>query len=161
MTLYDLTGQLLLLRDMAEDPDIDPETLRDTMEGVEGELEVKAEGYARVIQDLKAASKALEEEEKRLNAKRKVINKNVDRMKAELLTAMQASGKSKFSSGPFTFSLRKNPAALVIDRPDDIPAEYLIPQPPAIDREGIKKAVRDGESYDWCHLEQGKTLIIN
>ena len=45
-TLYELTTQLQALLEMAEDPEIDAQVIADTMEGIEGELEVKADGYA-------------------------------------------------------------------------------------------------------------------
>ena len=43
-TLFDLTGNLLRLYEMMDDPDIEPDVLIDTMEAVEGEFEAKAEG---------------------------------------------------------------------------------------------------------------------
>ena len=45
-TLYELTNDYLTLLDMAEDPDVEEDVLRDTMEGIEGEIEIKADGYA-------------------------------------------------------------------------------------------------------------------
>ena len=39
---------------MMEDPELDPQTLADTMEAVEGELEIKAENYAKVMKNLEA-----------------------------------------------------------------------------------------------------------
>ena len=53
-TLYELTNDYLTLLDMAEDPDIDEQALIDTMEGIEGEIEIKADGYARVMKQLEA-----------------------------------------------------------------------------------------------------------
>ena len=51
-TLYELTDDYLALLEMAEDPDIDEQALKDTMEGIEGALEIKAEGYAKIIRTL-------------------------------------------------------------------------------------------------------------
>ncbi len=41
-TLYELTDEYRQLLEMLEDPDEDPEVIRDTMEGISGELEDKA-----------------------------------------------------------------------------------------------------------------------
>ena len=38
MGLYELTEQYQILQDMAYDPEVDEQTLRDTMEGLWGEI---------------------------------------------------------------------------------------------------------------------------
>ena len=48
-TLYELTADWLALMEMAEDPDIEEDVFMDTLEGIEGEIEIKADGYAKVI----------------------------------------------------------------------------------------------------------------
>ncbi len=45
MNLYELTGQFLQLQQMLEDPETEADVIKDTMEAVEGEIEVKADGY--------------------------------------------------------------------------------------------------------------------
>lgn len=51
-TLFELVGDYLRLYEMADDPDIDPQAFADTMEGIEGAIEDKADGYACVIAKL-------------------------------------------------------------------------------------------------------------
>lgn len=48
MNLFELTGQYLELLELAEMPDADPEVIQGTMEALDGELEDKADGYARI-----------------------------------------------------------------------------------------------------------------
>ena len=159
-TLYELTNDYLTLLDMAEDPDIDEQALIDTMEGIEGEIEIKADGYARVMKQLEATSANLEYEEKRLMNRRKTIDRNIKRMKQALQDAMVATGKPKFKTDLFSFTIRKNPASVVIDRETCIPPEFLIPQDPKIDKKAIKAAIDRGDDITFAHLEQGESLII-
>ena len=159
-TLYELTNDYLTLLDMAEDPDIDEQALIDTMEGIEGEIEIKADGYARVMKQLEATSTNLEYEEKRLMNRRKTIDRNIKRMKQALQDAMVATGKPKFKTDLFSFTIRKNPASVVIDRETCIPPEFLIPQDPKIDKKAIKAAIDRGDDIKFAHLEQGESLII-
>ena len=56
-TLYEITGDFLKLLDMAEE--LDEEVFRDTLEGIEGELEIKADGYAKVIAELENREEGL------------------------------------------------------------------------------------------------------
>ena len=44
--LYEITQDYLQILSMMEAPELDPQTLADTMEAVEGELEIKVENYA-------------------------------------------------------------------------------------------------------------------
>lgn len=159
-TLYSLTEEYQELMSMALDPDIDEEALADTLEGIEGEIECKADGYAKVMRNLEADASAIKAEIARLTERKKHIEANVDRMKRSLETAMRLTGKTKFKTSLFSFNIQKNPASLKIDNPDRIPAEFLIPQDPKIDTAGIKKELKEGTVFDWCHLEQGESLRI-
>ena len=46
-TLYELTDEYRQLLEMMEDDTVDPEILKDTLEAVDGEIEVKADGCAK------------------------------------------------------------------------------------------------------------------
>lgn len=158
--LYQLTDAYQELLSMALDPDIDPEALADTMEGIEGEIEAKADGYAKVMKELRAIADARKAEAKRLTDGAKSIEANIDRMKSALESAMRLTGKTKFKTALFSFGIQKNPPALKIDMPDRVPDEFLIPQDPKVDSAAIKKELKEGVVYDWCHLEQSESLRI-
>ena len=162
-TLYDLTNDFRMLLEMADDPDVDEQTLADTMDGLQGELHDKADGYAKVIQTLKARMKVIKEEEERLYARRKTIEANVDRMKAALETAMIAANDRKFKTDLFSFGIQKNPASVVVDELyiENIPEEYLIQQEPKIDRKKIAEDIKAGKDLEGiAHLVQSEGLRI-
>ena len=159
-TLYELTNDYLTLLDMAEDPDIDPQAFADTLEALGGELEMKADGYARVMKELEGRAATMRFESKRLENGYKTIERNIDRMKHALQDSMVATDKRKFKTDLFSFSIRKNPASVVIDRETSIPPEFLIPQDPKIDKKAIKAAIDRGDNITFAHLEQGESLII-
>lgn len=52
MTLYELTEDYMNLLELAEDPDIDEQAFMDTLDGIEGAIEIKAENYAKVMRQL-------------------------------------------------------------------------------------------------------------
>ena len=160
MTLYELTNDYMMLLEMAEDPDTDPQAFADTLDGIEGAIEDKADGYARVIRQLTADAEALKEETERLTARRKSIESNVQRMKDALQSAMVTTGKTKFKTKLFSFGIRKNPASVVIDDEASVPDQFLIPQEPKIDKRAIKEMLKDGRLYQWAHLEQSESLTI-
>jgi hypothetical protein len=163
MTLYELSDDYMNLLTMAEDPDIDPEAFADTLAGIEGAIEDKADGYAKVIRTLEGDAAACDAESKRLRNKKQIIENNIKRMKSALQYAMEATGKTKFKTALFSFGIQKNPAAVVMDEGyiENIPERFLIPQDPVIDKKAIKEALKSGEDLEGiAHLEQGESLRI-
>ena len=164
MTLYEITDEYLRLLELAEDPDTDPEVFQDTMEGLHGTLADKADGYAKVIRELEAFSAAADAEIARLTARKRSADNSITRMKEALKTAFFATGTAKLKTELFSFSIRKNPARVIIDSPDRIPEEYLLPQPPKIDTTALKNTLKDPEKQERlggiAHLEQGESLQI-
>lgn len=74
--------------------------------------------------------------------------------------AMKVTGKTKFKTDLFSFSIGKNPKALVVDYPERVPEEYLIPQQPKVDNAKLKEDLNNGKVYDFAHLEQSESIRI-
>ena len=163
MTLYELTEDYMNLLELAEDPDIDEQAFTDTLEGIEGALEDKAEGYAKVIRTLEGDAAACDAESKRLRNKKQTIENNIKRMKQALQITMEVTGKTKFKTALFSFNIQKNPAAVVMDEQyiENIPERFLIPQDPQIDKKAIKEALKAGEDLEGiAHLSETYSLRI-
>ena len=161
--IYELTQDYLRLLEMAEDPELDPEVIADTFEGIEGELEIKAENYAKVMKNLEGDIAALKAEEERLAKKRKAIENNIKRMKGILQEAMELTGKTKFKTDLFSFGIQKNAPSVVIDAADirDIPEDYLKFKEPEVDKTAIKNAINAGVNFEGlAHLEVSQSLRI-
>jgi len=155
MKLYELTEEYLTLQEMAYDPEVDEQVLKDTMEGLFGEIEDKADGYAKIILGMKSDMAALKEEEERLYARRKSIENRSRWLKENLMANMQAMGKRKIKTALFSISIQGNGGKepLIIDGTiDDIPGKYLIPRPPVPNDEEIRKLLAE-KQVDWAHLE--------
>lgn len=162
-TLYEITQDYLQIQHMMEDPELDPKTLADTMEGIEGELEVKADGYAKVIRNMESDISAIKAEMTRLSDRKKTIEKNIQTLKLALQKAMEITGKTKFKTELFSFGVRTNAPAVVIDEQyiENIPTEYLRVKEPEIDKTKLKEALKGGVDLEGiAHLEQSSSLII-
>ena len=159
MTLYELTREYIDLLSMLEDPDIDEQTINDTLEAVGGELEEKADGYARVMRQMDADAKAIKAEEERLAMRRKSLENRSAWLKDKLQMVMEATGKTKFKTQFFSFGIQKNPASVVIDDESKVPAGYWIQQQPKLDKTSLKEWLKDHEC-EWAHLAQTESLRI-
>ena len=162
-TLYELTSEYLDLLAMLEDPDVDEDLINDTLEGIDGELEAKADGYARVMRQMDADAKAIKAEEERLANRRKSLENRSAALKSRLQQMMEITGKVKFKTELFSFGIQKNPAAVVMDEQyiENIPECYLIVQEPKIDKQKIKEDLKAGLDLEGiAHLEQTESLRI-
>lgn len=168
-TLYELTTDFKRLYDMASDPEIDPEVLMDTLAGLEGDLEVKAESYVYVIKDLEAAEKVFKAKKQAFldaaaewDAKAKACANNSTKVKDRMKEAMVATGhddKDGLQAGDFTLKVVGcgGKQALTVDK-DTVPERFL-KIVYEVDNDLIRKALEDGEVLDFAHLEPRGTRL--
>ena len=55
-SLYELTEQYAAVRDMLFDEDVDEQVINDTLESIEGAIEMKADNYAKIIRETTATA---------------------------------------------------------------------------------------------------------
>ena len=160
MKLYEITEDFERLREMALDPDVDPEAIRDTMEAIEADFEDKADGYAKVIRMLETDEDGLDAEIKRLQARKSAVSGNKGRIKEALEKAMRQTGKTKFKTLLFSFGIQKNPPSVAILKEDSVPIDYLIVPDPQPDKKRILAELKAGAKFDWAELRQTEALRI-
>jgi hypothetical protein len=158
--MYELTDNFMAVLEMASDPEIPPEAIADTLEGIEGEIELKAQSYAIIIKELEGEAVKLKTEETRLLSKRKSLENNIKRIKDNLFNAMKITGKEKFKTDLFSFGIQKSPAKLVIDDSSLIPEKYYVEQAPKLDEQRLKSDLKSGIECEYAHLEQGEHVRI-
>lgn len=166
MKLYELTSDLLVLQEMLEEA-VDDQCLLDTLEGVQGEYEVKLESYCKVIKNLEADMEALKAEAKRLTDKRKVLENNVDRLKKAMFDSMKLTGTDKVKGQLFTVAIQKNGGKLpvIYDKDNkDITAnlpDLLVNVVETPDLEAIREVLEAGKVVEGFTLgERGESLRI-
>lgn len=165
--LYELTTDLLALQEMLESPLDDEQVLLDTLEGVQGEYELKLEAYCKVIKNLEADMDALKAEAKRLTDKRKVLENNVDRLKKAMFDSMKATGNNKVKGQLFTVAIQKNGGVVPINYDkdnknitDNLPDQLVnIVETPNLD--AIRELLEAGKVVEGFTLGQrGESLRI-
>lgn len=159
-TLYQLQAEYMQLLDMLQDPDVDPETVADTIEGIKGEIEIKAENYAIIIDDLQTESAKFRKEAARLLKHADKLDANVDRMKENLMQSMIVTGMEKFKSEHYRFSIVGNGGIKPLKFTGEVPEEYMCMKP-EVDNKKIREALDAGQTLDFAYLgERGKRLSI-
>lgn len=162
-SLYDLQGEYLQLLNMLEDPEIEEQIVLDTLEGIDYELEIKAEHYAKIIRELEGSVEVIKAEKKRLSDKQSKLEDNVKKLKDNLQEAMTATGKTKFKTDLFSFAIQKNGGALPVivdvdtaELPDDL---VIITEKP--DLKAIGELLKTDPDCKYAHYgERGESLRI-
>ena len=156
MNLYELS---LAFQDV-QNMDLDPEVMKDTLDSINDAIESKAENIAKLVRNLESDVAAYKEEEDRLKTKRQATENKVKWLKTYLEDNMKLTGKTKFKSGMFNFSIQKNPSSVNITDEKAIPEEFLIQQPPKVDKTSLKEILKRGIEVPGAELKQTEGLRI-
>lgn len=163
MRLYELTEQYEILMDMLCDEETDEQIIKDTLEAIDGEIEDKADNYAKIIRQMQVYVETLKSEEERLYTRRKSLENRSQRLKEVLQANLEFIGKTKFKTALFSFTIAANGGKqplTITENIEDIPGKYLIPQPPIPNKEAIRQLLESKE-VEWARLEpRGKSLRI-
>lgn len=156
MNLYELSIAFQEVQNM----ELDPEVMKDTLDSIGGTFENKAENMAKLIRNLESDRLAYKEEEDRLKTKRQAVENKLEWLKTYLKDCMKLTGKTKFKSGVFKFSIQKNPVSVNITNKKIIPEDYLISRPPKVNNTLLKKALKDGIEVPGAELKQTEGVRI-
>lgn len=145
------------------DLDIDAETIKDTLDSMSGELEVKASATAAVIRNMQCLAAQIKEAEVQMTVRRKAIESRAASLSAYLMANMQHAGIHKFDTPHFSIAVRTNPKSVAIDDEHMIPAEFMRQKPPPSpepDKNAIKEALQKGIDVQGARIVQSHRLDI-
>lgn len=161
--LYQLTSNYETVLNMLYDEDVDEQMILDTLEGIEGEIEDKADGYAKIIKELLGDAEKIKEEKTRLEKRQKSFENRAKLLKDNLENSMRQIGKTKFKTELFSFNIQKNGGKLplIIDDINKVPIEYFKHTEKELDNTKIREAIDTGKEISFAHYgEQGESLRI-
>ena len=160
-TLYELGHAYTQVMDMLEDGE-DNQAVIETLESIGEEIAVKAKNIAVVLSQYDSNINILDEEIKRLQARKKHEQSKQDYLKSYLKENMERTGQTKIVTPTHSISIKKNPHKLIVEDESKIPASFqvIIPQTYKIDNATLKEALKAGEEIDGARLEQGTSLSI-
>lgn len=170
MSLYEISGRFKNLYDeldlMIDDDDLS-EAWFDTLEGIEGEFDDKAESVALYIKNLTAEAEAIKAEKDVLDKRLKAKTNAVKRLKEYLKLCMEQTSRKKIETPRAVISVRNNPESASISdehafiewakaQRDDL----LRYKEPEISRTAVKEALQAGQDIPYAELARTKSVII-
>ena len=139
-------------------PDLDEQTLADTLEGATNLKEALATLIRSALED-ECLSRALKD---RIDAMRTRLHRFEARaqQKRQLaIEVMEATENRKLMEPDFTASLRTAPPSVEIVCEGELPIHFLLPQPPKPDKRSILEALAAGQLVAGALLAEPKTSL--
>ena len=136
---------------LAELPDLDEDTLADTLEGITDLKEMLAELVRSALGD-EALAGALSTRLCDMKARLERLEARAKRKRQLVLEAMTQAELKRLEEADFTASLRQSAPALEVVAEDTIPVAYWKPQPSKLDRQGLLGALKNGVDIDGVAL---------
>lgn len=139
----------------------------DTLEGIEGEYEQKAESIAVLIKQLESEAKILKAEKAAIAKRQSQKEKSVENLKNYLLRTMQALGINKVDMPKAVISIRNNAPSLIIDDEmsfitwaQNYNNSLLNYQMPEIRKNDVKALYKHNKDIPFIHMESKQSLSI-
>jgi len=159
--LYEINQDILDCVDMETGEILDVEKL----DALQMEREAKIEGVALWIKDMRAEAAAVKEEADRLTARKKALDNRMEGLKNWLLYAL---GGEKLSTPRCKIYQTHNQKLHVADELELIKylkrrktlKKYLRIRDPELNRDEIKKAIKDGETFPGAELQETESVVI-
>ena len=146
-------GRYKVMRDrlLEQIPDIDAETLADTLEGITDLREVLAELVRSALED-EALSSGLSMRLAEMKARAQRLGDRAEKKRALALRAMTEAEIQTLLVPDFTDSLRRAAPSLEVVAEEIIPDAYWKPQPAKLDRQTLLAALKSGVQIDGATL---------
>ena len=163
-TLYEISAAYRADVEKLANLELDEATLADTLEGMSGELEEKAQNVVFFTRNLEATAAAIKEAEAQMAARRKALENRAASLRRYVFDSMRLAGVTKIECPYFRLSIQNNPPSVDVFEPDLLPLEYMVqPETPpmAPDRKAIAAAIKAGKEVPGARMTQGQRLAIS
>ncbi|CAI2058528.1 Siphovirus Gp157 [Serratia quinivorans] len=154
----DLAFEMKKLQALAEDGELTPEMIKDTLEGLEGMIGDKLDATIAVVRGFEGQANVCDTESKRLATRKKSWDNQAGLLKKYILECLLTSGSDTIKTDMNTFTARKGSQSLVVDDEELLPDEYVESYTEVISKvkkDELKKAILAGTEIKGAHLETG------
>lgn len=139
----------------------------DTLEGIEGEFEQKAEALALYIKNLNAKAEAIKSEKQKLEQRQKSAENKAERLKKYLLDNLQKMNRKKVETAKVAITTRNNAESAYISDETQL-IEWALQnnnsllnyQKPKLSKTAVKNAIKNGQDIPYAQLVRTQSVII-
>ena len=156
MKLHELSEQYNAI----QDEDLPEEAIVDTLEAIEGEIQVKGENIALLVQNWESDILALTEHKKKIDQKIKSRKNRIEYLKDYLRENMEATGIKKIECPLFSISCVKGRDVVAVTDVEALSDEYIrltVKEEP--DKKKILEDLKAGTTVQGAIISQAKSSI--
>lgn len=141
--------------------ELDPETLADTRESLISLLEAQSSEPELALRNLEQMEQNCKDMSDYFKEKSVRFKEKKDNLKKLIKATMEHLGVRKIETVTGSFSIRKNAPSLIIENEALIPKEFItIIQTEKVEKNEIKKALKDGKEINGVRLQSSESLIV-
>ena len=140
----------------------------DTLEGIEGEFEIKAENIACYIKQLEGDLELLKKQKAAFERRRRAKENQLEGIKKYLLECMQKTKRQKLETERAVITVRNNAESVQFFSEVEFIRmcmnggleDYLRYKTPEINRTAVKSALKSGKLLPGAELKRSQSLVI-
>lgn len=140
----------------------------DTLDGIEGEFDIKAENIACYIKQLEGDLELLKKQKAAFERRRRAKENQLEGIKKYLLECMQKTKRQKLETERAVITVRNNAeSAQFVSEKEFIRMcmnggleDYLRYKTPEINRTAVKSALKSGKLLPGAELKRSQSLVI-
>ena len=142
----------------AENPDLDEQTLADTVEGLTDLHEIVAAIVRSTLVD-QALATGLRLRMKEMQERLDRFEDRASKRRGIARDVMREADIKKITAPDFTVSVRPGTPSLAIADEAAIPQTYWLPQPPKLDRQSLLAAIKQGQEIPGALLSDPQPVL--
>lgn len=141
--------------------DMEGEQLAECLDSIEDSFDNKANNIVKLVSSLNVDVEGIDKELKRLQAMKKAITNNQERLKEYLRYNMELTGINKIKHSLFSITLGKPTVTAEIVDIDFLPDNFVSTDVVMkADKKEILKALKNGEDIPGAVLSTGKSRLL-
>ena len=141
--------------------DMEGEQLTECLDSIEDSFDNKANNIVKLVSSLNVDVEGIDKELKRLQAMKKAITNNQERLKEYLRYNMELTGINKIKHSLFSITLGKPTVTAEIVDIDFLPDNFVSTDVVMkADKKEILKALKNGEDIPGAVLSTGKSRLL-
>lgn len=158
MNLFELNEKY---RELEQRDDLDPETLKDTLDSINDSREVKLDNIANWIENNQADIDFLDKKIKQLQADKKSLVNRTKSLMEYMTTAIDDSDLKELKTENHILKPRNYRASVYISNEKDIPSEFVkFKAVETIDKKAIYELLKNGETVRGAELKPNRKTVI-
>lgn len=147
----------------ASTDELTPESIKDTLDGIEGQLADKLDSVMSVVRHLEGLADTCGHESKRLAAREKSNKANANKLRAYALECIVMSGVDTIKTATNTFTAANGRKNLVVVDVDSLPDEFVTVESQIVTspkKDEIKAALNAGQVVPGAHMASGERYLL-